>query len=60
MAESAARLAREPGLVAPGWTLHTVHAESVEFWQGDKHRKHTRLAYHRTDDDGWRKELLWP
>ncbi|MFJ6789748.1 pyridoxine/pyridoxamine 5'-phosphate oxidase [Streptomyces angustmyceticus] len=59
VAESAARLARDPGLVAPGWTLHTVHAESVEFWQGDQDRKHTRLAYHRTDD-GWRKELLWP
>ncbi|MFG2528703.1 pyridoxal 5'-phosphate synthase [Streptomyces sp. NPDC048516] len=59
VAESAARLAREPGLVAPGWTLHTVRAESVEFWQGDKDRKHTRLAYQRAGG-AWRKELLWP
>ncbi|WP_336048760.1 pyridoxine 5'-phosphate oxidase C-terminal domain-containing protein [Streptomyces sp. CA2R101] len=59
VAESADRLAREPGPVAPGWTLHTVRAESVGFWQGDKERKHTRPAYHRADD-GWRKELLWP
>ncbi|MFI9048663.1 pyridoxal 5'-phosphate synthase [Streptomyces sp. NPDC053427] len=61
VAESAARLAREPGLVAPGWQLFTVRAESVEFWQGDRDRKHTRLAYRRKGEaDVWTKELLWP
>jgi hypothetical protein len=31
--ESLARLEAEPDLVAPGWTLHSVRPESVEFWQ---------------------------
>ena len=57
--ESLARLEREPDLVAPGWTLHTVQPESVEFWQGDQERRHTRLVYLR-EDAGWRRQLLWP
>ncbi|WP_151478764.1 pyridoxine/pyridoxamine 5'-phosphate oxidase [Streptomyces albicerus] len=57
--ESLARLEAEPDLVAPGWTLHSVRAESVEFWQGDKERRHTRLAYLRSGE-GWDKQLLWP
>ncbi|MFE2159309.1 pyridoxine 5'-phosphate oxidase C-terminal domain-containing protein [Streptomyces lydicus] len=46
------------GAVTPGWTLHTVRAESVEFPQGDRDRKHTRPAYRRTAGH-WTKELLW-
>ncbi|MER7975194.1 MULTISPECIES: pyridoxal 5'-phosphate synthase [unclassified Streptomyces] len=57
--ESLDRLAADPGLVAPGWTLHTVRPESVEFWQGDARRRHTRLRYLAVDG-GWRRELLWP
>lgn len=57
--ESLARLEREPDLVPPGRTLHTVRPQSVEFWQGDKQRRHTRLNY-RAADDGWVRELLWP
>ena len=45
--------------MAPGWTLHSVRPESVEFWQGDKERRHTRLAYVRSGE-GWDKQLLWP
>jgi pyridoxamine 5'-phosphate oxidase len=52
-------LAREPGLVVSEWNLYTLEAEHVEFWQGDKHRKHTRVRYQR-DGDGWTKQLLWP
>ncbi|GGU75584.1 oxidase [Streptomyces albospinus] len=59
VAASAARLARDPDLVPPQWTLHTVRAESVEFWQGDKERNHTRLLYRRTGTT-WEKGLLWP
>ncbi|MFE0102324.1 pyridoxal 5'-phosphate synthase [Streptomyces sp. NPDC059009] len=58
--ESAARLAAEPDLVAPGWALHTVRPESVEFWQGDKDRRHTRLTYLRTAAGKWERRLLWP
>ena len=57
--ESLERLEDDPDLVAPGWTLHTVRPESVEFWQGDKERRHTRLVYVR-EGEGWRKQLLWP
>ncbi|MFF8943565.1 pyridoxal 5'-phosphate synthase [Streptomyces sp. NPDC014864] len=57
--ESLARLEREPDLVAAEWTLYTLSPRSVEFWQGDKQRKHTRLAYLRSGD-GWTKQLLWP
>jgi pyridoxamine 5'-phosphate oxidase len=54
-----ARLERDPGLVAPGWTLYTLRAHEVEFWQGARDRGHTRVSYTRTDD-GWRRGLLWP
>ncbi|WP_431961794.1 pyridoxine/pyridoxamine 5'-phosphate oxidase [Actinacidiphila sp. bgisy160] len=57
--EAVARLELDPGLVAPGWTLYSVRPSSVEFLQGDKERRHTRLAY-RASADGWVKELLWP
>ncbi|MET8327821.1 pyridoxal 5'-phosphate synthase [Streptomyces sp. NPDC005181] len=57
--ESLARLEREPDLVAPGWALHSVRPQTVEFWQGDKQRDHTRLNY-RATDVGWVRELLWP
>lgn len=57
--EAAGRIERDPGLVAPGWTLHTLRADSVEFWQGDRDRRHTRVNYVRTDG-GWERGLLWP
>ncbi|MER7988611.1 pyridoxal 5'-phosphate synthase [Streptomyces noursei] len=59
VADAAARLARDPELVPAAWTLHTVRAESVEFWQGAEDRNHTRLAYRRSGA-GWAKELRWP
>jgi pyridoxamine 5'-phosphate oxidase len=57
--ENRERIAQEPQLVSPAWTLYTLRADQVEFWQGDKERKHTRLLYVRTDG-GWRRHLLWP
>ncbi|MCK7624856.1 pyridoxal 5'-phosphate synthase [Streptomyces sp. RS10V-4] len=59
VAGAADRLARDPGLVPPEWTLYTVRAESVEFWQGARDRNHTRLVYRRAGA-AWTKELLWP
>ena len=69
--ESLARIERDPGLVPPEWTLFTLRARQVEFWQGKRGRDHTRLAYTWGDasaqGDGpaqgggaWAKELLWP
>jgi pyridoxamine 5'-phosphate oxidase len=45
--------------VAEDWTLYTVTADEVEFFQGDPDRRHVRLRYVR-DGDGWRRGLLWP
>lgn len=48
-----------PGLVAPGWTLYQLTADTVEFWQADHQRRHIRLRYQRTAG-GWASHLLWP
>jgi pyridoxamine 5'-phosphate oxidase len=60
VAEFAARLRTDPGLVAPGWTLYTLRPESVEFWQGDRERRHVRLVYRREERGTWSKQMLWP
>jgi pyridoxamine 5'-phosphate oxidase len=53
------RLAADPELVAPGWTLYAVTADEVEFWQADQDRRHTRLRYTR-DNARWTRHRLWP
>ncbi|BCJ48217.1 pyridoxamine 5'-phosphate oxidase [Actinoplanes ianthinogenes] len=59
LAQARERLDADPGFVAPEWTLYTLTADEVEFWQGDKDRKHHRLRYARSTA-GWTHELLWP
>ncbi|MFG1911903.1 pyridoxal 5'-phosphate synthase [Kribbella sp. NPDC048928] len=56
------RIALDPDLVAPNWTLYTLRADEVEFWQADPDRRHVRLQYRFEDrlEDTWTKELLWP
>ncbi|MCQ8773891.1 pyridoxine/pyridoxamine 5'-phosphate oxidase [Streptomyces telluris] len=56
---SAERVAQDPELVAPAWVLYTLRPTTAEFWQGDRQRKHTRLAYRR-EEERWTKTLLWP
>jgi pyridoxamine 5'-phosphate oxidase len=58
--EQTERLNTEPGLVAPDWTLYTLRAEEVEFWQADPDRRHLRLRYRLDEPDQWIKERLWP
>jgi pyridoxamine 5'-phosphate oxidase len=58
--EQTERLAAEPGLVAPNWTLYTLRAEEVEFWQSDPDRRHLRLRYRLDETEHWTKERLWP
>ncbi|MBS4219593.1 pyridoxal 5'-phosphate synthase [Bacillus sp. FJAT-49711] len=48
-----------PDSIYPQWKLYCVHANQVEFWQGNPDRKHTRLQY-RIHDNQWTHELLWP
>jgi pyridoxamine 5'-phosphate oxidase len=53
------RIEDEPGLIVAEWTLYTLRATEVEFWQGDKQRKHIRLRYTRAGGD-WQRAALWP
>ncbi|MFS2221727.1 pyridoxal 5'-phosphate synthase [Pantoea sp. B65] len=59
LAQQQQRLVDHPDLVAPQWAVYAVKAHSIEFWQGDEQRRHTRLRYVR-EDHKWRKERLWP
>jgi len=54
-----AKIAADPSLVAPAWTLYAVSADDVEFWQADPRRRHVRLQYQRTAG-GWSQRMLWP
>jgi pyridoxamine 5'-phosphate oxidase len=56
---SEAEVDADPGLIAPGWTLYALSADSVEFWQADHQRQHVRLRYQRTASE-WTTRLLWP
>ncbi|MFI1102111.1 pyridoxal 5'-phosphate synthase [Streptomyces melanogenes] len=61
IAEALARVEREPGLVAEAWNLYTVAPLTVEFWQADESRVHTRLRYERpAAGAAWERHLLWP
>jgi pyridoxamine 5'-phosphate oxidase len=53
------RMKSEPNTVDSHWCLYKVIASEVEFWQGDRERKHIRLVY-RMENNEWIKELLWP
>jgi pyridoxamine 5'-phosphate oxidase len=55
----AARLDRDPGTAAPHWSLFTVIADEIEFWQGREDRRHQRLRYRRQNEN-WISEELWP
>jgi pyridoxamine 5'-phosphate oxidase len=53
------RMAADPQVVAPAWTLYGVLADEIEFWQADRDRQHVRLRYRR-DNREWLRERLWP
>ncbi len=56
---AATEIFANPDDVLPEWTLYTLAPTEVEFWQGDKHRRHTRLRY-TAGSAAWTRELLWP
>jgi pyridoxamine 5'-phosphate oxidase len=59
LARQRARVAEDPGIVAPDWAVYALEPTEIEFWQGDEQRRHIRLRYRR-HGVGWRRERLWP
>lgn len=59
LAKSRVELDGDPALVPVEWVSYGVRADSVEFWQADRARRHRRLRYER-DGSGWATTLLWP
>ena len=59
LSSAQSRVADDPRLVAPAWTLYRLQAEEVEFWQATPSRRHTRLRYRRAGRR-WERERLWP
>jgi pyridoxamine 5'-phosphate oxidase len=57
--QAQAAVEADPDLVAPGWTLYALTADTVEFWQADQQRRHIRLQYQRSGGN-WNRQLLWP
>ncbi|MFJ6835447.1 pyridoxal 5'-phosphate synthase [Streptomyces sp. NPDC091209] len=56
-----ARIESDPTQISPEWTLCTLVPGTVEFWQADKGRLHTRLRYERPDrHSSWERHMLWP
>jgi pyridoxamine 5'-phosphate oxidase len=52
------RIAANPHVVAPTWTLYGLLADEAEFWQFDQDRQHIRLRYRRNNRE-WIRERLW-
>jgi pyridoxine/pyridoxamine 5'-phosphate oxidase len=56
-----ARIQSDFILVSPEWTLYTLVAVEIEFWQAGKDRIHKRLRYERPDRQSpWERPMLWP
>lgn len=53
------KIEQNPDVVSPDWTLYSVSAKEIEFWQGDEERKHTRIQY-TFQEDKWVIKQLWP
>jgi pyridoxamine 5'-phosphate oxidase len=59
VAQAERRIVADPRIVAPDWQVYALVAHTVEFWQADKDRMHTRVQY-RYHGDCWTHSLLWP
>jgi pyridoxamine 5'-phosphate oxidase len=46
----------------PYWGGYVVRAQTIEFWQGQRHRLHDRIRFTRDEDvdEGWRAQRLAP
>ncbi len=61
VSENLEAIKQDPSLVSPYWTVYRVEPQRVEFWQGDRKRRHKRLRYETTEEKGiFSKTKLWP
>jgi len=44
----------------PHWGGYRINPMSIEFWQEEAHRLHTRIRYLKNDLGEWNKEELYP
>ena len=58
--EVEARFAGQPVPRPPFWGGSVIRPETIEFWQGRRHRLHDRIVYARDAAGGWRVERLAP
>jgi len=59
VAKAEQKIVADPSIVAPDWQAYALEARTVEFWQADKDRMHTRVQY-RYHANSWTHGLLWP
>lgn len=59
LAGAEARIDADPDAVASSWAVYLLTPATVEFWQGDCGRRHTRLQYVQ-GGESWIKRRLWP
>ncbi|MCH8618185.1 pyridoxal 5'-phosphate synthase [Undibacterium sp. TS12] len=59
IAHQLARMANEPDLVSPSWSIYTLSPDVVEFWQSSEQRRFTRLRYQKIGVT-WQQNILWP
>ncbi|WP_248925955.1 pyridoxine/pyridoxamine 5'-phosphate oxidase [Paenibacillus hamazuiensis] len=59
LARQRERIKRTPEITTLNWRLYAMNVWEAEFWQGDIHRKHTRIQYYWVDGQ-WKHRRLWP
>ncbi|MGG1660280.1 pyridoxamine 5'-phosphate oxidase family protein [Brevibacillus sp. NRS-1366] len=46
LAEQRERISRNQDITTLNWRLYALNVKEAEIWQGDTHRKHTRIQYY--------------
>jgi len=59
IAKQKERISHDPTITTRNWRLYAMNVREAEFWQGDTHRKHTRVQYYWSEGQ-WKHRKLWP